>query len=100
MTTGGLNFALMDIIQPHCPHISVRLLETVRYAVIKCSPVILEQYDRLPSGYAKTDQHSAQSQYHQPPSTRTMPVDLAGKVNGMYRLLDVVGESGSNGHGM
>jgi hypothetical protein len=78
----------------------VRLAGTVRYAAVECSPVILEQYDRLPSSYANTDQHNVQSQYHQPPSTRTIPVDLAGKVNGMYRLLDVVRESGSNGHGM
>ena len=84
------------------PHISVRLVGTVRYATVKCSSVILEQYHRLPTSgsHAKTDQHDAQFQYHQPPSTRAIPVDLAGKVNGMYRLLNVVGESGSNGHGM
>jgi hypothetical protein len=87
----------MDMIQPH---ISVRLVRTVRYAAVECPPAILEQYDRLPSSYTKTDQHNVQSQYHQPPSTRIIPVDLAGKVNGMYRLLDVVGESGNNGHGM
>jgi hypothetical protein len=87
----------MDMIQHH---ISVRLVGTVRYAAAECSPVILEQYDRLPSSYAKTDQYNVQTQYHQAPSTRTIPVDLAGKVNGMYRLLDVFGESGSNGHGM
>lgn len=38
-----------------------------------------------------------QSQYPQTPPTAT--VDLAEKINGMYRLLDVVGESGCNGHG-
>jgi hypothetical protein len=87
----------MNMIQPR---ISVRLVGTVRYATVDCSPVILEQYDRLPSSYAKSDQHNVQSQYHQPPLTRVIPVDLAQKVNGMYRLLDVVSESGSNGHGM
>ena len=75
------------------------MVGTVRYSALECSPVILEQYGRPPSSYAKTDQHNVQSQYHQPPSTRTIPVDLAGKVNGMYRLLDVVSESGSNGLG-
>jgi hypothetical protein len=83
----------MDMIQPH---ISVRLVGTVRYAAVECPLVILEQYDRLPSSYTKTNQ---QSQYHPPPSTRIIPIDLAGKVNGMHRLLDVVGESGSNGQG-
>ena len=87
----------MDIIQSH---ISVRLVGTVRYAAIECSPVILEQYDQLSSRFAKTDQHNVQSPYHQPPSTQTTPIDLDRKVNGMYRLLDVVGESGSNGYGM
>ena len=81
----------------------MRLIGTIRYAAIERLPVILGQYDQLPSRSAKTDQHtehSVQSQYHQTHSTRTMPVDLAGKVNGMYRLLNVIGESGSDGHGM
>ena len=81
-------------------HILVRLVRTIRCAAVECSPLNLEQYDRLPTSYAKVDQHNVQSHYHQPSSTWTIPVDLAGKVNGMYRLLDVVGESGSNGHGM
>jgi hypothetical protein len=78
------------------PHISVRLALIVTYAVVECSPVILEQYNRLPRGYAETDQQKVQSRHHEPPTT---PVDLAEKVYGMYRLLDVVSESGSNGHG-
>jgi hypothetical protein len=82
------------------PHISVCLVGTVRYAAVEYPSAILEQYGGLPSSYTKTDQQNVQSQYHQPPPTRTVPVDLAVKVNGMYRLLDVVGESGSNGHGM
>ena len=77
----------------------MRLVRTVRYAVAELPSVILEQYDN-PSSYTRTDQRNMQSQYHHPPPTQTVPVDLAGKVNGMYRLLDVVGESGSNGHGM
>ena len=101
MTTSSLNSALMNMMQPH---MLVRPVGTVSYEAVKCSPVVLEQHDprhdRLPDSYAKSDQHNVQSQYRQPPSTRTIPVDLAGKVNGMYRLLDVVGESGSNGHGM
>ena len=80
-------------------HILVRLVRAVRYAAAECLPVNIEQYDRLPSSYAKVGQHNVQSHYPQPSSTRAIPVDLAGKVNGMYRLLDVVGESGSNGHG-
>lgn len=63
-------------------------------------PAILGQYDRLPNSYTNAEQHNVQSQYHQPLLTRTVPIDLAEKVNGMYRLLDVVSESGSNGHGM
>lgn len=69
------------------------------YAAVEYPSAILGQYDGVPSSYTKIDQN-VQSQYHQPPPTRTVPVDLAVKVNGMYRLLDVVGESGSNGHGM
>jgi hypothetical protein len=90
----------MDLIQPH---ISVRLVGTVRYAAVECPSAISEQCDRLPSSYTKTGQYNVQSQYHQPgqpPPTQIVPADLAGKINGMYRLLDVVGESGSSGHGM
>lgn len=83
----------MDTIQPR---VSVRLVITVIYATVECSPVILEQYSRLPRSYAETDQQEVQSRHHEPPTT---PVDLAEKVHGMYRLLDVVSESGSNGHG-
>jgi hypothetical protein len=83
----------MDTIQPH---ISVCLVLIVIYAAIEDLPVILEQYNRLPRTYAETDQRKIQSRHHEPPTT---PVDLAEKVHGMYRLLDVVSESGSNGHG-
>ncbi|KAI0280129.1 hypothetical protein BGY98DRAFT_965783 [Russula aff. rugulosa BPL654] len=64
-------------------------------------------YDIEDRSYAKDDDapsHSANANVFgnfsisPTPPTRTVPVDLAVKVNGMYRLLDVVGESGSNGH--
>ena len=84
----------MDVIQPH---ISVRLIQTVTYAIVEILPDISENYNQLPRSYANTDQLKAQSQYLQPPPA--IRVDLAEKVNGMYRLLDVVAESGSNGHG-
>ena len=31
--------------------------------------------------------------------TQSSPLDLAGAVKGMYRLLDLINESGSNGYG-
>jgi hypothetical protein len=51
----------------------------------------------LPSGgYTHVDD-IFQSLSHQLPATT--PVDLAEKIKGMYRLLDLTGESGSNGYG-
>jgi hypothetical protein len=39
------------------------------------------------------------AQYNQHPTVVPTSTDLVGKVNGMYRLLDLIGESGSNGYG-
>lgn len=70
-------------------------------ATIECPPVIsdqTDQYARCSRNDAKTDRRNIlPSRYHQP--TQATPVDPVEKVNGMYRLLDVVGESGSNGYG-
>ncbi|KAI0246219.1 hypothetical protein BJV78DRAFT_1286673 [Lactifluus subvellereus] len=54
-----------------------------------------EKFNQHPGGYAGTD--GLPSQNHQVP-TPTPVVDLAEKVKGMYRLLDLIGESGSNGY--
>jgi hypothetical protein len=42
---------------------------------------------------------STRKELHNNKALRTIPMDLAEEVNGMYRLLDLVDESGSNGCG-
>ncbi|KAI0250860.1 hypothetical protein BJV78DRAFT_1282923 [Lactifluus subvellereus] len=54
-----------------------------------------EQFNQHPRDYAGIDGLPPQNQ--QVP-TPTPVVDLAEKVKGMYRLLDLIGESGSNGY--
>jgi len=55
------------------------------------------KFARRPIEYTNTIRQNAQYDPHPPVAP---PVtDLAGKVKGMYRLLDLIGESGSNGYG-
>ena len=48
-----------------------------------------------PGDIANIDQPT--SPYHRHPSVT--PIDPVEKIEGMYRLLDLIGESGSNGYG-
>ncbi|KAH9047539.1 hypothetical protein EDB83DRAFT_2267127 [Lactarius deliciosus] len=54
------------------------------------------QITRCPGEYENTKQQDRQYNRH-PPVAPTL-IDLAGKVKGMCRLLDLIGESGSNGY--
>ncbi|KAI9444051.1 hypothetical protein H4582DRAFT_1918933 [Lactarius indigo] len=55
---------------------------------------IPRQNTRRPGEYAD----SIQQKYTRHPPVAPTLTDLAGKVKGMYRLLDLIGESGSNGY--
>jgi hypothetical protein len=57
--------------------------------------VISEQVTRRPRDYTNLDQQDIQ--YHRLPPVQS--IDPVEKVKGMYRLLDLIGESGSNGYG-
>ena len=56
---------------------------------------IAGQFTRRPRDYTNLDQQDIQ--YPQLPPVHSM--DPVEKVKGMYRLLDLIGESGSNGYG-
>ncbi|KAI0253465.1 hypothetical protein BJV78DRAFT_1153081 [Lactifluus subvellereus] len=53
-----------------------------------------EQFTQRPRDYTNLDQQDIQ--YHRLPPVHSM--DPVEKVKGMYRLLDLIGESGSNGY--
>ena len=64
---------------------------TLTSSPLECFPVILAQSNTHSGDFAK-----ANRQNPRPPTT---PIDLADHIKGMYRLLDLIVESGSNGYG-
>ncbi|KAH9047121.1 hypothetical protein EDB84DRAFT_1462824 [Lactarius hengduanensis] len=79
-------------------------LATKRFTgTLRASQKDASKWDKVPGQstrrlgeYGNTIQQDAQYNRH-PPVAPTL-TDLAGKVKGMYRLLDLIGESGSNGY--
>ncbi|KAH9047481.1 hypothetical protein EDB83DRAFT_2317547 [Lactarius deliciosus] len=83
-------------------------LATKRFTgTLRASQKDASKWDKVPGQntrrlgeHGNTAQQNTQYNRHPPVAptlTRTL-TDLAGKVKGMYRLLDLIGESGSNGY--